>query len=201
MHTHLHTRNTLIKRAKSQQDDAAWRELVDLYKPYIYVVIRSMEVPADDADDLLQQTLIAIWKSLPDYQYNPEQAKFRTWLNKVTRNQVLSHFRKKQSHKHKLEKFVDQGHAQTDDSEQSDIHEAMFSKEWELFLSNAAMRNIEQYFSANALAAFKLFLEGKDSTQISQELEVNRDSVYKYISRIKAKLTEEIAHLKHDLDI
>jgi len=36
--------------------------------------------------------------------------------------------------------------------------------------------------------------------EISEQLEVKADSVYKYISRIKLKLVEEIKRLKEELD-
>ena len=49
------TRLTLIQRAMNQDDENAWNEFVAVYNNYIYVIIRQMNVPADDCDDLLQQ--------------------------------------------------------------------------------------------------------------------------------------------------
>jgi len=65
---------------------------------------------------------------------------------------------------------------------------------------NRAMDNIRPHFSEKALEAFSLSRKGMTVLQISDQIGVSQDSVYKYISRIKLKLIEEIKHLKRELD-
>ena len=74
------------------------------------------------------------------------------------------------------------------------------SKEWELFLSNTALENVSKHFSPNALTAFEMFAKGMKVNEISEKLAVKADSIYKYISRIKVKLVEEIQSLQRELD-
>ena len=78
--------------------------------------------------------------------------------------------------------------------------EQIVTREWELFISNSAMQNVSRHFSDKAIEAFKLFSQGVSVTDISSRLDVKADSIYKYISRIKLKLIEEIQTLQKELD-
>ncbi|MFD2158348.1 RNA polymerase sigma factor [Rubritalea tangerina] len=192
------TSYTLLERAKDQNDCQAWEELINNYRKYIYVVIRSMNVNHSDSDDILQQVLVELWKYLPKYERKDEKIKFRVWLAKITRNQVISFVRKQKSHlkkcegaKHELEYL---------DSIETPEIDRIIDQEWKLFLTNAAMEKVETHFSAPALEAFRLFRQGQSPIEIASKIGVKPDSVYKYISRIKLKLFQEIQDLKKELD-
>lgn len=194
------TRYTLLERAKSQSDAKAWEELISFYRRYIYVIIRSMGVSESDTEDVLQQVLVELWKYLPDYKYDPKKSKFRSWVATVTRNQVINFVRKQQSHAKKLDKAQQESKESYLNSINTPEVEEIATKEWELFLSNTALDNVSKHFSPKALQAFELFARGVKVNEISEKLEVKADSIYKYISRIKVKLVEEIQSLKQELD-
>jgi len=78
--------------------------------------------------------------------------------------------------------------------------EQLVSSEWKNFISNTAMKNIQDSFTEQAITAFKLYTRGKTVADIAEEFETKPDSIYKYISRIKLKLVEEIKRLKVELD-
>jgi RNA polymerase sigma factor (sigma-70 family) len=194
------TRYTLLERAKQQSDSDAWEQLIGFYRKYIYVIIRSMGVSESDTEDVLQQVLIELWKYLPEYTYDPQKAKFRSWVARVTRNQVISFVRRQKSHMAKL----DQAQSEVQENYLSSINtpeiEVIVTQEWELFISNTAMQNVSRHFSDKAIEAFMLFSQGMKVNQISKEISVKADSIYKYISRIKLKLVEEIQSLQKELD-
>jgi RNA polymerase sigma factor (sigma-70 family) len=194
------TSYTLLERAKNQNDNQAWDQLIANYRKYIYVVIRSMNVNSSDTDDILQQVLIELWKYLPKYENTSGESKFRFWLAKITRNQVISFIRREKAHLNKCDsaKREIQGHYLS--SIETPEIERIITQEWQLFLSNSAMEKVEVHFSATALKAFDLFRKGQNPTEIAEQLDVKTDSVYKYISRIKLKLIQEIEHLQKELD-
>jgi len=194
------TRYTLLERAKNQSDSEAWEELIGFYRKYIYVIIRSMQVNATDCDDVLQLVLIELWKYLPEYQYDKEKSKFRFWVAKVTRNQVISYIRRQQSHAKKLDKAQAEATLSYLDSIKTPEIEEIVTREWKLFISNSAMQNIERHFSSQAIESFRLYSKGLKVNDIALKVDVKPDSVYKYISRIKLKLIEEINSLKNELD-
>jgi RNA polymerase sigma factor (sigma-70 family) len=192
------TSYTLLNRACADNDAMAWEELISFYKQYIYVIIRSMNITKSDAEDVQQQVLVQLWKYLPSFDKDREGTKFRYWLSRVTRNQTINFIRKQKSYETKLNKAKNFNELEMDASP-ADI-EAQEKKEWELFISNKAMDNIRTHFSDKAIEAFNLARKGMSPSDISQKIEVSTDSVYKYISRIKLKLIEEIKYLRQSLD-
>lgn len=79
------TEEQLIKRALNG-DDQAFNELI---QPYIIKLKKTAYLLLHDhnlAEDAVQEALIQAYKYLP--RFNPEQAKFYTWINKITIHMV-----------------------------------------------------------------------------------------------------------------
>ncbi|MCM8532175.1 MAG: RNA polymerase sigma factor [Lentisphaeraceae bacterium] len=186
------TRETLILRVKDQYDEKAWQEFVEIYRRYTYVVIRRLGVDVDPAEELTQNILLKLWEKLPDYKYDPQIARFRTWLSRVIHNTVLN-FRRQERRQPVLVELGDI-HPINSDTEK------MMEKEWETYLSNLAMERIENNFSGKAISVFNLSIEGKSASEIAQELEIEENSVYRLKNRVKNQLIQEIKVLKADLD-
>jgi RNA polymerase sigma-70 factor (ECF subfamily) len=49
----------------------------------------------DEAEDIVQDTFLKVWKSLGTY--DPRQAQFKTWLMRIARNTVIDYLRRKKS--------------------------------------------------------------------------------------------------------
>ena len=193
------TSYTLLNRACQEGDSMAWEELIGFYRQYIYVIIRSLNISPDDAEDVQQQVLVQLWKYLPSFDKNRKGAKFRFWLARVTRNQAINFLRKKQAENRKIDKASEEDLSDFDQVCDPEIEE-LTRKEWEIFITNRAMDNIRPHFSEKALESFALSRKGMKAQEVSEKLGVSQDSVYKYMSRIKLKLIEEIKHLKNELD-
>src|SRR5690242_20475651 len=71
-------------------DEAAFRALTDPYRRelqlHCYRILGSLQ----DAEDLLQETLLAAWRGLDGYQ---ERASVRTWLYRIATNRCLNALR------------------------------------------------------------------------------------------------------------
>ena len=59
------TRKTLIARVQDQQNERAWEEFIEIYKRYVYAVIRNMNISEADAADIHQKIMIKLWGHLP----------------------------------------------------------------------------------------------------------------------------------------
>lgn len=71
--------------------DYAFNLLVRKYSQRLYGHIRKMVNDHDEADDLLQNTLIKAWKYLPDFR---EDSSLYTWLYRIATNETLNHIRR-----------------------------------------------------------------------------------------------------------
>jgi RNA polymerase sigma factor, sigma-70 family len=74
------------------RQEFAFNLLVQKYSERIYWHIRGLTCSHEDSNDLLQTTLIKIWKHLPDFR---EESKLYTWIYKIATNETLTFLKKK----------------------------------------------------------------------------------------------------------
>jgi RNA polymerase sigma-70 factor (TIGR02960 family) len=67
-------------------DEAAFRELTDPYRRELQSHIYRIVGSAQDAEDLLQETLLAAWRGLEQFE---ERASVRAWLYRIATNRSL----------------------------------------------------------------------------------------------------------------
>ena len=68
--------------------------IVDQYSQSLYWKIRSIVLAHEDADDVLQNTFLKAWKSLPTFQ---GKAKLSTWLYRIAINESLDFLRRQKT--------------------------------------------------------------------------------------------------------
>ena len=71
-------------------DEAAFRELTDPYRRELQLHIYRIVGSPQDAEDLLQETLLAAWRGLEQFQ---ERASVRSWLYRIATNRSLDALR------------------------------------------------------------------------------------------------------------
>ena len=104
------TRQTLLQRAKNTDDHTAWTQFTDYYRSFIEMILHKMNFPVQEHEDLIQEVLLKLWKSLPNHVYDKDRAKFRTWLGVVIRNCALNKIRSNQraeDRQDELERSID----------------------------------------------------------------------------------------------
>ena len=79
----------LTARARAGDQDA-FRELVDPYRHELQVHCYRMLGSAQDAEDALQETLLAAWRGLAGFE---QRASIRTWLYRIATNRCLNALR------------------------------------------------------------------------------------------------------------
>ncbi len=75
-----------MMRSPLQREDG-FRILVNVYKKRLYWHIRSMVLLHDDADDILQNTFIKIFKSIESFK---GESSLYTWMFRIATNEALS---------------------------------------------------------------------------------------------------------------
>lgn len=83
---------TLLRSKKHKE--VAFAFLVDRYSQLLYAVIRRIVYRHEDANDVLQNTFIKIWKNIDRFK---QQSKLSTWMYSIATNEALSHLRKEKS--------------------------------------------------------------------------------------------------------
>ena len=78
-----------LARARAGDEDA-FRELTDPYRRELQLHIYRIVGSAQDAEDLLQETLLAAWRGLEQFE---ERASVRAWLYRIATNRSLDALR------------------------------------------------------------------------------------------------------------
>ena len=78
-----------IDQARAGDEDA-FRELTDPYRRELQLHIYRIVGSAHDAEDILQETLLAAWRSLPQFE---ARASLRAWLYRIATNRSLDALR------------------------------------------------------------------------------------------------------------
>lgn len=82
----------LVFQFKNGADrEAAFTQIVKKYQEKLYWQIRRMVVVHDDADDVLQNVFIKVWKSLDQFR---EDSQLYTWLYRISVNECLTFIEK-----------------------------------------------------------------------------------------------------------
>lgn len=76
--------------ASSEGRQKVFPMIVDQYSQSLYWKIRSIVLTHEDADDVLQNTFLKAWKSLPTFH---GKAKLSTWLYRIAINESLDFLR------------------------------------------------------------------------------------------------------------
>ena len=90
------TTSTTLLRDLADSQHARWGEFVSRYRPMMEAFVRE-RFPSLDADDVIQDTLIAVCRVMPSYRYDPdEKGHFRNYLTGILRNKARNTLRKEQ---------------------------------------------------------------------------------------------------------
>lgn len=84
------TNEDLLRRVKDWHEDAGWREFYRLYAPAIAAHARRSGLTAEEAEDVVQATMIKVATYLPTFEYNRTVCRFRTWLNQIVNQRILA---------------------------------------------------------------------------------------------------------------
>lgn len=79
---------TLVKQLKNKKNkDAAFRDLISQYKEALYWHIRKIVISHDDANDVLQNTFIKVFKNIDTFK---EESKLYSWMYRIASNESLT---------------------------------------------------------------------------------------------------------------
>lgn len=193
------TRKTLIARVQDQQNERAWEEFIEIYKRYIYAVIRNMNISEADAADIHQKIMIKLWKHLPQLDIN-KITSFRSYLSTITKNEVLQFIRSSKRRVAREEKAANDATLSYLDNIRLPDIDKIEEKEWRIHLTNLALKNIESLFSDNAIRVFRLSITGLSTEEVSEKTGLSISTVNTLKSRVKSRFNTELEELKLDLE-
>src|SRR5580698_9017636 len=89
------TRTTLLARLKDWGDDSSWQEFFDIYSQLIRNVALKSGLTRAEAEDVVQETMVAAAKHIPAFKYDRKLGSFRHWLLNMSRWRISDQFRRR----------------------------------------------------------------------------------------------------------
>lgn len=182
------THATLLARIAAGTDPAAWQEFCDRYALLIRDFAERRGLQAADCDEVAQESLLALAKAMPNFQYDRSKGKFRSYLKTIVLHEIYRKSRQKHGEVSLGE--VDGPAAQAvADQEIEQVWEA----EWRQYHIRQAMSVIEMEFNEKDRAAFEAYaLAGREAAEVAAELAMSVDQIYQAKSRIMKRLSRII---------
>lgn len=197
------TRPTLLQRVKDTHDEKGWQEFHDIYAKLILGFAIKAGLTQDEAQEVVQETLIAAVKHLPDFRYDPKVCSFKTWLLNLSNWRVQDQLRKRQ------DPSAPRAHEDSpgDDSRTATINriadptgielEALWDKEWRLTLMDAALARVKPQIDLKHWQIFDLYVLKEWSVkEVAKALGVTSGHVYLVKHRVSALMKRELARLE-----
>lgn len=148
-------------------------DILEKHKGIVFKVARSYCSNEFDREDLVQEILAQIWRSLDTYT---DAFKVTTWMYRVALNVAISFYRKDKSAAYKHTEIEDR--LLTYDMVQESENEQNLSA---LYAFINELNDIDK-------AVLLMYLEGENQAEIAANLNITISNVSTKISRIKQKL-------------
>jgi len=180
------THATLLAKLAHGGEPSAWREFVDRYGDLIRGFAVRQNVRPIDCDDIVQDVLLALTRSMPNFQYDPSKGKFRSYLKTAVIHAI---YRKSFQGKGEVSLEELDEISRTAGADPDVDHQ--WESEWRQYHLRLAMKTIGVEFNDADRRAFQYYaVEGRSAAEAAESLGQNVDQVYQAKSRIVRRLGE-----------
>lgn len=182
---------SLLTRLRRSPESETWNRLVDLYAPLLRSWLRKYDVQDADADDLVQEVLLAVSKDLGKFEHSGQPGAFRGWLKAILVNRLRNFWRARDRRPQATrDTDIDERLAQLDDptSEMSQV----WNRQHDQYVLRQLLALAEPHFAADTWRAFcRVALDGARADVVAKELGVSLNAVFIAKSRVLSRLRQE----------
>jgi RNA polymerase sigma-70 factor (ECF subfamily) len=198
----LPTRRSLLSRLRDLGDSDSWRTFFDTYWRLLYNVARKAGLNDTEAQDVVQETVIAVARKMPDFRYDPAKGSFKQWLLLITRRRIHDQLRRVyRSRPVELEP----GNGGTAGAPVSlatpDVQiDAAWEEEWRANLFHAALARVRQRVNPKQYQVFDYcVLQDVRPSEVARMLCLNAAQVYLAKHRVSLAVKRAVMELEAEL--
>lgn len=165
--------NALVSRVLAG-DQAAFNEFYQRYVPRLFQFISySANSTRDDAEDILQETLLASVRALPRFKGD---SSLYTWLCAIARHKVSDHIDTLRKLRHQIDSDVDV---------LDDLHQVILSPEQAVIRREAVLQALRSLPTEYRLVLIGKYHEGFSVRELSQVMDRSEKAIESLLTRAR----------------
>lgn len=196
----LPTRYSLLSRLKHWSDQESWKDFFDTYWRLIYSVALKSGLSDSEAQDVVQETVICVAKSIHKFQRDKGRGSFKGWLRNLARWRIADQLRKRnRPEPEKPETDLGELPAELDHiaDPAPAVSESRWEEEWKANLLEAAIERVKQRVKEEHYQMFDFYvLKHWPVTKVARVLGTNIGQVYLAKHRVSALVKKEVKALE-----
>ncbi len=198
----LATRASLLEQLKDWRQQTAWRDFDHSYAPLLRNVARKAGLSECEADEVVQEVLIAVAKKIGEFEHAGRRGSFRSWLFQQARWRTADQFRKRRTGAAGIEEGdpKDPGGGTNrgltvGSSSDATPHgfEKIWDDEWYGWVRHLALSRVKGHVSTRQFQLFDLhFLQGMSVREAAATAGSTMAAVYMASSRVRRLYEAEL---------
>jgi RNA polymerase sigma-70 factor (ECF subfamily) len=200
------TRYSLLSRLQNRDDKDSWKDFFDTYWRLIYSIALRSGLTEDEAQDVVQETIICVAKDIDKFKRDRMFGSFKGWLRNLTRWRITDQLRKRKPRA--AGKNVSPAEENTRLPETSEIPdpaddglEKIWDEEWQTNLMDAALERVKRRVKEEHYQMFDLnVIRQWPANKVAKTLEVSVAQVYLAKYRILMLIKREVRLLEKQWD-
>lgn len=192
------TRLTLLLRLRERTDELSWQTFHERYGELLYRYARKRGASAADAEDVVQEVEMYLFKAMEGFQYDAAKGRFRSYL----RSSVVHAMGRRAAKEAKQGPVLDPRAFDHLTACKDADGDGQWEHEWRMHRLRWALRSIAGEFEEVTLQAFQLHvLAGRPAAETAAETGLSTASVYQAKSRVLKSLRERLQTLDPDNEV
>jgi RNA polymerase sigma factor (sigma-70 family) len=185
----LRTRDSLLSRLKNFSDQGSWTDFFETYCPLIYNAARKRALSQYECEEVVQNTMVAVFRHIAEFKRDPNRGSFRTWLFHLTHSKIVDQVRRRRTND-----------LQLDDLNVPPVQpelEREWEGEWRLRIAEEAFRRVSQSANPRTLQVFAtVTIQGREPRDAAKLLGMSLPRIYLANFRIKRRIQAEVKKLE-----
>jgi RNA polymerase sigma-70 factor (ECF subfamily) len=200
------TRHSLLNRLKNLDDQQSWQDFYNTYWRLIYGAAIQAGLSDAEAQDVVQETVITVARTIKDFKVGAQFGSFKAWLLHTTRWRIADQLRKRPPDRGRsLEPPPKEETPRTPTEERvpdpaSLNLEAVWDQQWRQNLVDLALEKVKARTDPAVFQMFDLHVCHQwPAHKVAHKLGVTLGQVYFAKYKIAASIRKEIKRLEKEM--
>lgn len=198
----IETNETLLGRLKAETAHEAWREFYEHYWGAILRYARKLGLDEILAQEVLQETMVALMRILPEFAYDRNKGRFRNFLLTIVHRKSLAALRRVRRERESQVPWEDgDGVEPAKPFGEDRAAESAAIEAWREVLLAEALGELraDPGLAENTFAVFEAYvIEKRPVGEVAAAFGLKENAVYQIKNRVLRRLRDRVTRLMRD---